>query len=82
MFVIKLVIECDTFICCRCFPFEENSYPKTLTLFSNFRVTLQPQKLNEIFLFSTLYSRLGNGVPMVTKLVLEIHALCNKNEIC
>ena len=28
-----------------------------------------------------LYSRLGKGVPMVTKLVLEIHALCNKNEI-
>ena len=28
-----------------------------------------------------LYSRLGNGVPMVIKLVLEIHALCNKNEI-
>ena len=28
-----------------------------------------------------LYSRLENGVPMVTKLVLEIHALCNKNEI-
>ena len=28
-----------------------------------------------------LYSRLGNGVPMVTKLVLKIHALCNKNEI-
>ena len=28
-----------------------------------------------------LYSRCGNGVPMVTKLVLEIHALCNKNEI-
>ena len=27
------------------------------------------------------YSRLGNGVPMVTKLVLEIHAICNKNEI-
>ena len=24
------------------------------------------------------YSRLGNGVPMVTKLVLEIHALCIK----
>ena len=44
-------------------------------------MTLQPQKLNEIFLFPILYSRLGNGVPMVTKLVLEVHALCNKNEI-
>ena len=30
---------------------------------------------------SVQYSRLGNGVPMVTKQVLEIHALCNKNEI-
>ena len=28
-----------------------------------------------------LYSRHGYGVPMVTKLVLEIHPLCNKNEI-
>ena len=28
-----------------------------------------------------LYSRLGNGVPMVAKLVLKIHAICNKNEI-
>ena len=28
-----------------------------------------------------LYSRLGNGGPMVTKLVLEIHTLFNKNEI-
>ena len=27
------------------------------------------------------YRRLKNGVRMVTKLVLEIHALCNKNEI-
>ena len=28
-----------------------------------------------------MYSRLGNGEPMVTKLALKIHALCNKNEI-
>ena len=27
-----------------------------------------------------VYSRLGNCVPMVTKLVLEMHALCKKNE--
>ena len=33
------------------------------------------------FGFLLLYSRLGIGVPLVTKLVLEIHALCNKNEI-
>ena len=44
-------------------------------------MTWQPQKLNEIFLFPILYSRLGNGVSMVTKLVLEVHALYNKNEI-
>ena len=44
-------------------------------------MTLQPQKLNELFLFSTVYSRLGNGVPMVTKLVLKIYALCNKNDV-
>ena len=34
----------------------------------------------EYFCFLS-YSRLGNGVPMVTKLVLKIHALCNKNEV-
>ena len=33
------------------------------------------------YFYFLLYSRLGNGVPMVTKLYLEIHALCNKNEI-
>ena len=33
------------------------------------------------YIYFVLYSRLGNGVPMVTKVVLEIHALCNKNEI-
>ena len=31
-------------------------------------------------MLSLLYSRLGNCVPMVTKLVLEMHALCKKNE--
>ena len=30
---------------------------------------------------SVLFSRLGNGVPMVTELDLEIHALFNMNEI-
>ena len=28
-----------------------------------------------------MYSGVGNGVPMVAKLVLEVHTLCNKNEI-
>ena len=32
------------------------------------------------YLCFLLYSRLENGVPMVTKLVLEIQAKCNKNE--
>ena len=44
-------------------------------------MTLQTQELTKVFLFSTLQYRLGNGVPMVTKLVLEIHTLSNKNEI-
>ena len=30
---------------------------------------------------SVLYCRLANGVPMVTKSVIEKHALCNKKEI-
>ena len=48
-------------------------------------MTLQPQKLNEILLFSTVCKTImvtiSNGVPMATKLVLEILALCNKDEI-
>ena len=34
-----------------------------------------------IYFCFLLSSRLGNGVPKVTKLVLETHALCKKNDI-
>ena len=48
-------------------------------LLTNFQsdITNPKVKLN-IFV---LYCELGNIVPMVTKLVLEMQSLCNKNEI-
>ena len=56
-------------LCCRCFPFEENCYPKTLTFYS---VSLFCNVTNKF----SVWHRLENGVSMVTNLVLEIHALC------
>ena len=75
-------------LCCRCFPFEENCYPKTLIFFrcpsfvtwlTNFQSDIITPK--DFFVCFLLYTILGNGVPMVTKLVLEKHAVCNKNGI-
>ena len=53
--------------------------PTFVTWLTNFQSDITTPKV-KYFCF-LLYSRLGNGAPLVTKLVLEIHKLCNKNEI-
>ena len=89
MFAIKLVIESMWYFVMFVagvshLIFEDNCYPKTLTFF--FGVPLLTTEFSEWHYNPTkyfcflLYIRLGNCVLMVTKLVLEMHALCKKNE--
>ena len=85
MFAIKLVIKGTLNFFAGVSHMKKDCYSKTFTFFrcllllTNFQsdITNPKVKLN-IFV---LYCELGNAVPMVTKLVLEMQSLCNKNEI-